>query len=411
MNYQETLAYMFNALPMYQRQGKAAFKKDLSNTLAFCKHLAHPERQFKSIHVAGTNGKGSTAHMIAAMLQQVGLKVGLYTSPHLKDFRERIRINGQMIDKEVVITFIDEHKDFIEQIQPSFFEMTVAMAFDVFAQAQVDIAVVEVGLGGRLDSTNVILPELSVITNIGFDHMELLGDTLPKIAGEKAGIIKEGVPVIIGTHQAETAPVFERIAKENNAPLYYATAICKPDDHNLKTDLKGSYQAANKLTAIAAMRLLAQKAFPHFDLVKALQGLAHVVKLTGLKGRWQQLNDKPTIYCDTGHNAEAFDYLLPSLQAIAHRKLYMVLGFVNDKKISGLLARLPKEAHYIFTQAKIPRAMTLAELEKEVAPFQLSASFIPDVNEALSEAKALAQEDDLIFVGGSTFVVAEIAEL
>jgi len=411
MTYQETLAYLFSALPMYQRQGKTAFKKDLSNTLAFCKHLGHPERQFKSIHVAGTNGKGSTAHMIAAMLQQAGFKVGLYTSPHLKDFRERIRINGQMIDEEAVIGFIHNHKDFIEQLQPSFFEMTVAMAFDAFAKAEVDIAVVEVGLGGRLDSTNVILPELSVITNIGYDHMEFLGDTLAKIAEEKAGIIKKQVPVIIGTHQAETAPVFERIAQENNAPLYYASAICTPDDHNLKTDLKGSYQASNKLTAVAAMRLLAQQGALQFELPKALRGLAQVVELTGLKGRWQQLNDRPAIYCDTGHNAEAFDYLLPALQNIDHHKLYMVLGFVNDKQVDKLLAKLPREATYIFTQAKIPRAMKLDDLEKSVAPFQLSASFIPDVNEALVAAKSLAGEDDLIFIGGSTFVVAEIAEL
>ena len=396
---------------MYQRQGKTAFKKDLGNIIAFCDHLGNPEREFKSIHVAGTNGKGSTSHMLAAMLQNAGLKVGLYTSPHLKDFRERIRISGDPISQVEVTQFIEDHKGFIEEVQPSFFEMTVAMAFSHFNRHKVDIAVVEVGLGGRLDSTNVILPELSVITNIGYDHMDMLGDTLPLIAAEKAGIIKADVPVIIGEYHNETAPVFERTAKEQKAPIYYAERTIKSVINDLKTDLKGTYQGKNMVTALAAIEKLSEFDDWNIDRQKALAGLEKVSELTGLKGRWQQLSEAPLTICDTGHNAEAFDYLLPSLEQLQKNDLWMVMGFVNDKNVSDLLERLPKDAKYIFTQARIPRAMPIDQLKKLVTEAGLTAEFINDVNEAIAYAKDKASSEDVIFIGGSTFVVAEINEL
>lgn len=402
---------MSNALPMYQRQGKSAFKKDLSNTIAFCKHLGHPEKQFKSIHVAGTNGKGSTSHMLAAMLQNAGFKVGLYTSPHLKDFRERVRISGSPITEQAVIDFIESNQSFIQQVKPSFFEMTVALAFDTFASEKVDIAIIEVGLGGRLDSTNVITPELSVITNIGYDHMDMLGDTLAQIAGEKAGIIKQGVPVVVGEYHIETAPVFEQKAQERNSSLLYAKDALNTKLDQWPTDLRGAYQYNNKRTALATIETL--HALPHwdFDQTKAFKGLSHVVELTGLKGRWQTLSKEPLVLCDTGHNQEAFDYILPSLEELEKEKLWMVLGFVNDKNVADLLRRLPKEANYIFTQANIPRAMQLFDLKELTSIAGIQGEFISDVNEAIHYAKEHASENDVIFVGGSTFVVAEIEGL
>lgn len=396
---------------MYQRQGKTAFKKDLSNTIALCRHLENPEQKFKSIHVAGTNGKGSSAHMIAAMLQQVGLKVGLYTSPHLKDFRERIRISGQPISQDVVIDFIASNKAFIEKLKPSFFEMTVALAFESFANASVDIAVIEVGLGGRLDSTNVITPEVSLITNIGYDHMDMLGNTLPEIAHEKAGIIKPGVPVVIGEYQKETAPVFEQIAQKNNALLTFAEHIRSEKDLLIPCDLMGTYQQANKLGAMTVLEVLAQSEAWHIDLKEAQKGLNKVATLTGLKGRWQMLGHNPLMICDTGHNQEAFDYLLPSLAKTNKGRLYMVLGFVNDKNVSDLLQRLPQDAQLIFTQANIPRAMPLTQLKALATSLGIEANYIQDVNEAIAFAKMQCMKDDLIFIGGSTFVVAEIEEL
>lgn len=396
---------------MYQRQGKTAFKKDLSNTIALCRHLENPEQKFKSIHVAGTNGKGSSAHMIAAMLKQVGLKVGLYTSPHLKDFRERIRISGQPISQDVVIDFIASNKAFIEKLKPSFFEMTVALAFESFANASVDIAVIEVGLGGRLDSTNVITPEVSLITNIGYDHMDMLGNTLPEIAHEKAGIIKPGVPVVIGEYQKETAPVFEQIAQKNNALLTFAEHIRSEKDLLIPCDLMGTYQQANKLGALTVVEVLAQSEAWHIDLKEAQKGLNKVATLTGLKGRWQMLGHNPLMICDTGHNQEAFDYLLPSLAKTNKGRLYMVLGFVNDKNVSDLLQRLPQDAQLIFTQANIPRAMPLTQLKALATSLGIEANYIQDVNEAIAFAKMQCMKDDLIFIGGSTFVVAEIEEL
>ncbi len=396
---------------MYQRQGKSAFKKDLSNTVAFCKHLGHPERQFKSIHVAGTNGKGSTSHMMAAMLQNAGFKVGLYTSPHLKDFRERVRISGSPISEQAVIDFIESNQSFIQEVQPSFFEMTVALAFDSFAKEQVDIAIVEVGLGGRLDSTNVITPELSVITNIGYDHMDMLGDTLALIAGEKAGIIKPGIPVVIGEYHNETASVFDQKANDANTDIVYAKEALKSDVNQWPTDLKGGYQIHNKATAIAAIETLLRQDDWSFDLTKALEGLNRVAELTGLKGRWQTLSKEPLMLCDTGHNQEAFDYILPSLEVLEKKKLWMVLGFVNDKNVADLLSRLPKDANYIFTQANIPRAMQLTDLTDMSSIAGIQGEFISDVNEAIHYAKEHASEKDVIFVGGSTFVVAEIEGL
>lgn len=396
---------------MYQRQGSSAFKKDLSNIIALCDELGRPQDQFKSIHVAGTNGKGSTSHMIAAMLQQAGYRVGLYTSPHLKDFRERIRINGQMITESSVVNFIAQNKAFIEKIQPSFFEMTVAMAFDHFAKQEVDVAVVEVGLGGRLDSTNIISPELSVITNIGYDHMEMLGDTLQQIAAEKAGIIKQGVPVVVGEYQNETFSVFEKYAQERETSVQWAADLVGHEVENWQTDLRGSYQHLNKVTAMAAVCLLHQQSQWDFDLQEAYRGLQQVVALTGLKGRWQELSSAPLTLCDTGHNGEAFDYLLPALASLAVKDLWMVLGFVNDKNIADLLERLPKDAHYIFTQAQIPRAMPLDQLKRRAQEAHLEAHYISDVNEALAYAQSQANKNDVIFIGGSTFVVAEIEGL
>jgi len=411
VNYEQTLDFMFSALPMYQRMGKSAFKKDLSNTIALCKYLGDPQNKFKSIHIAGTNGKGSTSHMVSSMLQSAGYKVGLYTSPHLKDFRERIRVSGTMIAQSTVIDFIEEHKAFIEQLQPSFFEMTVALAFDVFAKEKVDIAVIEVGLGGRLDSTNVISPELSVITNIGYDHMDMLGDTLPKIAMEKAGIIKPNVPVVIGEYQTETAQVFENIADERGAKLLYAKDLVADNDHKLPVELKGNYQKINKLTAIAAIRMLNAQDSWSFDLEQALHGLNEIVEQTGLKGRWQRLNEIPLTICDTGHNKEGFQFIIDQLIEFEYRELWMVLGFVNDKNVSDLLEMLPSEVNLVFTEAQVPRAMKINDLRELVKKKQLRALFVNDVNQAIDTAKSKAAENDLIFVGGSTFVVAEIVDL
>lgn len=396
---------------MYQRQGKSAFKKDLNNIIAFCAHLGNPEKKFKSIHVAGTNGKGSTSHMLAAMLQNTGLKVGLYTSPHLKDFRERIRISGEPISEIEVTSFIDAHNSFVADVQPSFFEMTVAMAFEHFSINQVDIAVIEVGLGGRLDSTNVIDPELSVITNIGYDHMDMLGDTLSLIAEEKAGVIKKNVPVIIGEYHNETAPVFKSKAREKKAPIKFAEMCIETSVEEVVTDLKGVYQKRNLVTAIAAIEELNTINDWEINIKKALKGLSNVAKLTGLKGRWQELSNEPLIICDTGHNSEAFDYILPTLEELDKNDLWMVMGFVNDKNVSDLLARLPQDAKYVFTQAKIPRAMPIEQLEVLVSETSLSAVFIKDVNDAIAHAKDNADKADVIFIGGSTFVVAEINEL
>ncbi len=406
MNYQETLDFLFQALPMYQRVGKTAFKKDLTNTLALCEGLGNPQHKFKSIHIAGTNGKGSSSHMLAAVLQAAGYKVGLYTSPHLKNFTERIRIDGEEISKNSVVTFVDKQKVAIESIKPSFFEMTVAMAFDHFANEQVDVAVIEVGLGGRLDSTNVITPEVSLITNIGYDHMDMLGDTLPEIAREKAGIIKSFVPVVISEYIPEVNSVFESVAKASNAPLYHTDEVIEFSE----TDLNGSYQSKNIKGVIKVIQVLRDLAWAIEDNA-VTKGLQNVVSLTGLKGRWQKLNDSPLTICDTGHNKEAFQYIIDQIASLGISKAHMVLGFVNDKNVEALLRMIPESIALTFCQSGVPRAMPLEVLKEKAQSIGIKANYIKDVNQAIAAVSAQAAKDDLIFVGGSTFVAAEIDNL
>jgi len=404
MNYKETLEWMFAQLPMFQRQGKTAFKKDLTNSLAFSKHLNYPEKQFKSIHVAGTNGKGSTSHMIASVLQEAGYKVGLYTSPHLKDFRERIKINGAVIFEDEVVDFIAENTLFLKKCKPSFFEMTVGLAFNCFAKHNVDIALIEVGLGGRLDSTNIITPEVSVITNIGLDHTQFLGETLPEIAFEKAGIIKNKIPVVIGEFQEETYPTFEEIAKERKAPLFLASKIVKK---NYKTDLKGIYQKNNIKTALQTIHILIQQGLIISE-ENIQEGFNNVVKNTGLLGRWQQLNEQPKVICDTGHNKEGLQYVFKQLQEESFEKLHIVLGVVNDKDLDLILPMFPKTATYYFCKPNIPRGLNEWKLQAACLKFGLMGSKYYSVNEAYNEALKSAKNEDLIFIGGSTFVVAEV---
>ncbi len=400
MTYQQTLDWMFGQLPMYQRQGKTAFKKDLTNTINLTTHLGNPHQKFKSVHVAGTNGKGSTASMIASILYEAGYKVGLYTSPHLKDFRERIKINGKLVSKQFVIQFIKRNKTFFEKHGLSFFEMTVGMAFDHFAKKSVDVAVVEVGLGGRLDSTNIITPEISVITTIGFDHMEFLGGTLPEIAFEKAGIIKEGVPVVVGEFHEETLPIFKAVAAEKNSHVILAFE----DKEQYKTDLLGNYQQGNARTAVAVVSYL-----DSFDVNKmhVRQGLLNVVENTGLQGRWQQLQEHPTIICDTAHNREGLAIVIGQLLGQPHDRLHVVLGVVKDKPLEQILPLFPKEAVYYFCSPDIPRALDADSLARKALPFGLRGRSFGSVKAALAAAKKTAGEKDLIYVGGSTFVVAE----
>lgn len=430
MTYQETLNYLFNALPMFQRVGKSAYKANLDNTLALCGRLGNPQHFFKSIHVAGTNGKGSTSHALASILQEAGHKVGLYTSPHLKSFTERIKINGQEISEEAVVNFVQKHKPFLDEIKPSFFEMTVAMAFDHFANAQVDFAVIEVGLGGRLDSTNVISPLLSVITNIGYDHMQFLGNTLPAIAREKAGIIKSGVPVVISESHPETKAVFEEVAHAQQAPIFFAdqTALVKeleskPEDKfseyivedqegekAYRMDLRGSYQKRNLAGILVAVEVL-HKEIPGLTEEVVKRGLSQIIANTGLKGRWQKLQERPLVYCDTGHNAEGIKMIVEQLKATPHENLFMILGMSNDKDIGPVLSLLPQEASYTFCEAKLPRAMSAEVLREQAEAHGLKGRVIADVNEALDHVLEEAGENDLVFVGGSTFVVAELDNL
>ena len=408
MTFQEALDYMLKALPMYQRVGQAAFKKDLTNTIKLCEALGNPQKQFKSIHIAGTNGKGSTSHMIASVLQASGYKTGLYTSPHLKSFTERIRINGQEVSEHFVVDFIEKNQSIIDEIQPSFFEMTVAMAFLYFAEQEVDIAVIEVGLGGRLDSTNIITPEVSVITNIGFDHMEMLGDTLEKIAFEKAGIIKPGIPVVITEKQTETTPVFLQVAEEKKAPVTFAEDL--HFDEIPLSDLQGIYQAKNIKGVLAAIDILREKGWK-ISRESQRKGLLHVQANTGLKGRWQQLGNNPLIICDTGHNKEAFQYIIDQIGKQVYTQLFMVLGFVKEKDLRPILEMLPTNARLIFCEPKIPRALILEELKTKTEFLQQEKTYIKDVNEAIAFAKKQALAQDMIYIGGSTFVVAEIEEL
>ncbi len=426
MNYSQTLEYLFSRLPMFQRVGAAAYKADLNNTIAICKELGNPQNKLQCIHVAGTNGKGSSSHMLAAVLQKAGYKVGLYTSPHMVDFRERIKINGKLIPKDYIVEFVEKHKEAFEKIEPSFFEWTVGLAFDYFATQEVDVAVIEVGLGGRLDSTNVIKPIVSLITNIGFDHMNLLGDTLVKIGGEKAGIIKERIPVVISQYQPEVAPVFNEKAKQLKSPIVFAdkryklvsweknldglkvTLANRSDNHSLtyQLDLSGTYQLKNILGVITALDFVKESGFIISE-ENISEGLKQVVKLTGLSGRWQTINEKPLIICDTGHNEDGINEVLKNIETIKYKQLHMVIGMVNDKDVSKVLSMLPKKAEYYYTKANIPRALNENELASQASQAGLKGTTYENVKSAIEAAKKKAKAGDLIFVGGSTFVVAD----
>lgn len=404
MKYEEITAWMFSRLPMYQQQGGVAYKKDLSRTELFAAHLGHPENKFKSIHVGGTNGKGSTAHMLAAVLQEAGHKVGLYTSPHLKDFRERIKINGTQISENFVIDFIKENKLFLERHQLSFFEMTVGMAFSYFEKQNVDIAIIEVGLGGRLDSTNIITPEVSVITNIGMDHTQFLGETLKEIATEKAGIIKVNVPVVIGETQDEIQSVFSDKAKTVNADLFFADA----SEHQVfPCSLLGEYQQKNIKTALQTLSVLKTKGLTVKEQ-HIKKGLMQVQKHTGLRGRWEILSEHPKVICDVAHNKEGLTLVLKQLQKESYKTLHIVLGMVRDKAVEDLVELFPKQAVYYFCSPALDRGMKVNKLAQIFNANGYQGQTYSSVNEALSSAKQLATPQDLIFVGGSTFVVAEV---
>lgn len=427
MTYTETIDYLYSRLPMFSRIGAAAIKADLHNTIALCAATGDPQKKFKSIHIAGTNGKGSTSHMLASVFQAAGYKTGLYTSPHLRDFRERIRINGVMIPEQQVIDLVKALQPSIEQINPSFFEVTVAMAFQYFADEAVDIAIIETGLGGRLDSTNVILPELSVITNIGWDHMNLLGNTLPQIASEKAGIIKPGIPVVIGETVPETLPVFAAKASKENTSLtlaadhYYLNdwqvnkgnleveLVHKADNshRHYTLDLPGYYQTKNLMTVLTALDLLKQKGWQLPDTA-IKEGLAHVRHKTGLHGRWEWVAEKPDIIIDVAHNTDGIRQVLEQLEQLNFHQLHWVIGVVNDKDISGILSLLPVHATYYFTKAQIPRALPEQELAAAAHAMGLKGAAYPDVNSALNAAKAAAHKEDLILVCGSVFIAGEV---
>lgn len=404
MTYKETIAWLFAQLPMYQHMGRAAYRKDLHNIKLLSSHLNHPEQEFKSIHVGGTNGKGSCSHMLASILQEAGYKVGLYTSPHLKDFRERIRINGQMILKQNLVDFVIQHKVFFEQQNLSFFEMTVGLAFQTFAEKKVDVAIIEVGMGGRLDATNIIQPELSVITNIGLDHTKFLGDTLSKIAREKAGIIKPKIPVVIGEKHPETESVFRQTAQDNSSEIYFA------EDENFElfeTDLKGLYQRKNQQTVLQAIEILKSKDWKISDKTIA-KGLANVIKNTNFQGRWQILSQHPLCIADTAHNLEGITYVANQLQTLEYKTLHLVMGFVNDKDVKSLLNLFPYDAKYYFSAPNIPRAKPVEDLKDELQNTALEKQFFSTLIEAFEAAKSQAQTKDVIFVGGSIFTVAEL---
>lgn len=428
MDYAQTVDYLFAKLPMYSRIGAAAYRKDLTNTWQLTDHMGNPERAFRSIHIAGTNGKGSTSHMLAAIFQEAGYKTGLYTSPHLKDFRERIRINGEMIPEAAVVDFVERIRPVSEQMDPSFFEMSVVMAFDYFAREKVDIAIVEVGLGGRLDSTNIITPELSVITNIGYDHMNLLGDTLAAIAFEKAGIIKKGIPVVIGERHPETAPIFDQRAHEEGAPIQYAEAQryvtdWKYDRHELvvevaaspvasdvsfyRLDLAGIYQAKNLLTVLEAVHVMKRLGWK-LEAKTVAHALSRVKKLTGLHGRWELIAERPDVVLDVAHNEDGIRQLVRQVEVTDHEELHIVIGMVKDKAIDTVLGLLPRQAKYYFTRAQIPRSLPEAELAVQAAVFGLRGHSYPTVAEAVAAARGRAKVRDLIVVCGSVFVVAEV---
>ncbi len=431
MTYQQTIDYLYAQLPMFSRVGAIAYKEDLHNTIALCEALDNPQTKFKSIHIAGTNGKGSTSHMLAAMLQQAGYKTGLYTSPHLKDFRERIKINGKMVSESFVIEFVERTKKLSEAIQPSFFELTVAMAFDYFVQQQVDIAVIETGLGGRLDSTNIITPILSIITNIGYDHMNILGDTLEKIAYEKAGIIKPFVPVVIGEYIHETRPVFENKATTCNAPIHFAqeqyavsnihsgnrelncdiTNTVNNIKESFSLDLNGLYQAKNLRTVLCAEGILIEQGFMIPNEAEKY-ALANVKKITGLLGRWDVIAESPIVVLDVAHNEDGIRQVLEqvdSFQQSQKKQVHFVIGMVKDKEVSKVLSMLPKDAIYYFTNAHIPRALSANDLQAKAGEYGLEGNHFDDVNEAIISAKQQAAANDLIIVCGSVFLVGEVS--
>lgn len=405
MNYQETIDFLYDSTPLFQNVGKDAYKEGLETTLALDDYFGHPHTKFSTVHVAGTNGKGSTSHSLASVLQCAGYKVGLFTSPHLKDFRERIRIEGRMISEEYVVEFVEKYRKVFEPMHPSFFELTTAMAFKYFADEGVDIAVVEVGLGGRLDCTNIICPLVSVITNISFDHVQFLGNTLEKIAGEKAGIIKRGVPVVVGEMMEETRPVFERKAKEMGAQLISAEEL-KWDGRMPEFELQGDYQEKNLCTILATLNVLRRTLKIGDEAVE--EGLKSVCERTGLMGRWQTLKECPKTVCDVGHNVGGFEYIVRQLARQQYNTLRIVIGMVNDKDINGVLSMLPKDAEYYFTRAKVARALQPEELQEKAMQHGLKGRCYQSVVDAYDAAVADAKADDFIFIGGSCFVVAEV---
>ncbi len=427
MNYTQTLEFLFQALPAYETKGATAYKPGLERIAAFCRHMGNPQRNFFTVHVAGTNGKGSVSHIIASVLQQAGYRTGLFTSPHLRDFRERIRVDGEMIPKQKVVNFVDKHHDKMVELGLSFFEMTAALAFDFFAQSDVEVAVIETGLGGRLDATNIIMPVLSVVTNVGLEHTDLLGDTLQKIAAEKAGIIKKSIPVLIGESDNRYDPVFEQAAANNKSKLCYAEQIFACEEqtpteagqrfrlrrlrdnrsYEIQLDLAGDYQRRNIVTAAAAVDFLHEETPLTISRRAFLEGTRHAAANTSLQGRWQRLGEAPLTLCDTGHNAHGMAYVTEQLQATPHKKLYCVVGFVRDKDLAHILPLLPRDAHYIFTAAQTHRALPAAELAAKAAIYGLQGETADTVAEALARARELAEPDDAIFIGGSTYVVAE----
>lgn len=428
MTYTETLDFLYHSLPVFQHIGGSAYKPGFDNIVALEQELGEPHRRFRSVHVAGTNGKGSVSHMLAAVLQAAGYRTGLFTSPHLKDFRERIKVNGQMISEEEVVNFVEQYREAIDRIQPSFFEITTAIAFDYFAREQVDVAVIEVGMGGRLDSTNVIRPLASVITNISWDHAQFLGDTLEKIAGEKAGIIKEMTPVVIGESQIESQLTFITRAKECSAPILFADQLYRVVDRQyvgvnqqqftiesrldgetfaLTVDLLGDYQRKNILTVLTTLDVLNGSGGLTLPREAVVEGLASAAATTGLSGRWQVVNKAPLTVCDTGHNEGGLREIVAQIARQHYRKLYMVLGFVADKDLDKVLPLLPKEAHYLFTRAGIERALDEKLLAERAAAYGLLGEMLPNVTAAVKRARELASPEDMIYIGGSTFIVAE----
>ena len=427
MNYTQTLEFLFSSLPAFETQGATAYKPGLERITAFCRHLGNPQRNFFTIHIAGTNGKGSVAHMIASVLQQAGYRTGLFTSPHLQDFRERIRVDGEMIPKQKVVNFVDKHHDKMVELQLSFFEMTAAMAFDYFAQSDVEVAVIETGLGGRLDATNIIVPILSIITNIGLEHTALLGDTLQKIAAEKAGIIKKSIPVLIGESDARYDGVIEQAAAASKSKVVHAEQVFRCEEQSLRgelqhftlrrlrddrifdveLDLDGCYQRRNVVTASAAIDFLHEETPLTISRRAYLEGMRSAAANTSLRGRWQKLGEAPLTICDTGHNAHGIAYVAEQLRQTPHRELYCVMGFVRDKDLAHILPLLPREAHYIFTQARSERALTAEELTAKAAIYGLEGEAVADVAAAVARARELAAPEDMIFIGGSTYVVGE----